>query len=200
VLAGRNRRALDSTVLDDAVATQDTVTQLVAAIRRVIREVPGAAEQAAARCTAHDYASPSKPKIAWDDEEARAALAGALVNDALNLLAHLPGQQPGGPAADAVGLLALIAGQDVEPAGGSGGRRALADLKHTVPDRVVSVTDPDARHIYKNRTRHQEGFKAHVAFEPGTGLFTAVELTAAAAQTATRQRWPPACWTASRRN
>ena len=32
---GRNRRALDSTVLDDAVARQDTVTQLIAAIRRV---------------------------------------------------------------------------------------------------------------------------------------------------------------------
>src|SRR5215211_6297621 len=31
VLAGRQRRALDSTLLDDAVATQDTVTQLVAA-------------------------------------------------------------------------------------------------------------------------------------------------------------------------
>src|SRR4030095_5941519 len=34
VLAGRQRRALDSTLLDDAVATQDTVTQLVAAVRR----------------------------------------------------------------------------------------------------------------------------------------------------------------------
>lgn len=44
VLAGRTRRALDSTVLDDAVATQDTVTQLIAAIRRVRREVSGAAE------------------------------------------------------------------------------------------------------------------------------------------------------------
>ena len=42
-LAGRTRRALDSTVLDDAVATQDTVTQLIGAIRRVRREVPGAA-------------------------------------------------------------------------------------------------------------------------------------------------------------
>jgi hypothetical protein len=42
---------------------------------------------------------------------------------------------------------------------------------------VVSVTDPDARHVHKNRTRHQEGFKAHVSFEPETGLFTAVELT-----------------------
>ena len=34
-LAGKTRRALDSTVLDDAVATQDTVTQLIGAIRRV---------------------------------------------------------------------------------------------------------------------------------------------------------------------
>src|SRR5262249_33005346 len=70
VLAGKHRRALDSTVLDDAVATQDTVTQLIAAVRRVIREVPGAPEVAARWCTAHDYADPGKPKIAWDDEAA----------------------------------------------------------------------------------------------------------------------------------
>jgi hypothetical protein len=43
VLKGRGRRVLDSTILADAVATQDTVTQLVAAIRRVRRLVPGGA-------------------------------------------------------------------------------------------------------------------------------------------------------------
>ena len=69
VLAGKTRRALDSTVLDDAVATQDTVTQLIAAIRRVPREVPGAAQVIAEQCTAHDYAEPGKPGIAWDDAE-----------------------------------------------------------------------------------------------------------------------------------
>jgi hypothetical protein len=177
VLAGKHRRALDSTVLDDAVATQDTVTQLVAAVRRVVREVPGAAGAAAARCTAHDYRDPGKPRIAWDDEEARAALVSALVNDALALLGQLPAQ-PAGPAADAMGLLALVAGQDVEPAegsDGSDGRWRIA--RRTAPDRMVSVADPDARHIHKNRTRHQEGFKAHVSFEPETGLFTAVGLT-----------------------
>jgi Transposase DDE domain/Transposase domain (DUF772) len=176
-LSGKQRRALDSTVLDDAVATQDTVTQLVAAIRRVIREVPGAAEEAAVGCSAHDYRDPGKPKIAWDDEQARAALVSALVNDALALLARLPAQ-PGGPAADAAGLLALVAGQDVEPAegsDGSDGRWRIA--RRTAADRVVSVTDPDARHIHKNRARYQDGFKAHVSFEPETGLFTAVELT-----------------------
>lgn len=43
-LAGKTRRAVDSTILDDAVARQDTVTQLVAAIRRVARDVPDGAQ------------------------------------------------------------------------------------------------------------------------------------------------------------
>jgi hypothetical protein len=71
VLKGRRRRAVDSTILADAVATQDTVTQLVSAIRRVAREVPGAAEQIAAVCTGHDYSQPGKPKIGWDDPPRR---------------------------------------------------------------------------------------------------------------------------------
>lgn len=40
VLRGRTRRALDSTLLDDAVATQDTVTQLTSVIRRVRKTIP----------------------------------------------------------------------------------------------------------------------------------------------------------------
>src|SRR5437762_4607818 len=50
ILRGRRRRCVDSTVFDDAVATQDTVTQLVAAIRKVARTVPGAAQVVAAVC------------------------------------------------------------------------------------------------------------------------------------------------------
>jgi len=46
---------LDPTALDDAVATQDTVTQLIAIIRKVRREVPGAAQVVAEKCSAHDY-------------------------------------------------------------------------------------------------------------------------------------------------
>ena len=49
-LAGKQRRALDSTVLDDAVARQDTVTQLIAAIRRVARDVPDAKDLVATEC------------------------------------------------------------------------------------------------------------------------------------------------------
>ena len=74
VLGGRRRRAVDSTILADAVATQDTVTQLVSAIRKAGREVPGAAERIAAVCTGHDYSRPGKPKIDWDDPAAREEL------------------------------------------------------------------------------------------------------------------------------
>src|SRR5438270_8548592 len=94
VLTGKTRRALDSTVLDDAVATQDTVIQLIAAIRRVRREVPGAAEVITQRCSAHDYDDPGKPAIAWNDHAAREALVDALVRDALALLDAMPGEQP----------------------------------------------------------------------------------------------------------
>jgi Transposase DDE domain len=36
--------------------------------------------------------------------------------------------------------------------------------------------------MHKNRTRHQDGFKAHLAVEPHTGLFTAVVLTRGSGQ------------------
>jgi hypothetical protein len=118
VLKGRRRRAVDSTILADTVATQDTVTQLVSAIRKVAREVPGAAEQIAAVCTGHDYSKPGKPKIDWDDPAAKDALVPALVNDATAVIAAVKDADLEEPAASAVALLALVAGQDVEPAGG----------------------------------------------------------------------------------
>ena len=71
ILMGRRRLAVDSAILADAVATQDTVTQLVSAIRKVAREVPGAAEKIAAVCTGHDYSAPGKPKIDWEDPAAQ---------------------------------------------------------------------------------------------------------------------------------
>ena len=181
VLTGKNRRALDSTVLDDAVATQDTVTQLVAAIRRVRRQVPGAAAVVATHCSAHDYDDPGKPVIAWDDEQARAGLVDALVGDAHRLLGHLPDAELDPPAAEAVALLALVAGQDVEPvedSDGTDGRWRIA--RRVAADRVISVHDPDARHAHKTVSRRQDGFKAHLAVEPGTGLITGCQLTAAA--------------------
>jgi hypothetical protein len=180
-LSGKTRRALDSTVLEDAVATQDTVTQLIAAIRRVRREVPSAADVVAAHCTAHDYDDPGKPAIAWTDAEARARLVDALVGDAHRLLGHLPEDELEPRAAEAVALLALVAGQDVEPAAdgdGTDGRWRIA--RRVAEDRVISTVDPDARHAHKTVQRRTDGFTAHLVVEPDTGLITATRLTAAA--------------------
>lgn len=178
VLRGKTRRALDSTILDDAVATQDTVTQLIAAIRRVRRDVPGAAEVVAEVCTAHDYDDPGKPAIAWNDQAAREQLIDALVGDAHRLLGHLPDQELGPKPADAVALLALIAGQDVEPVDGSDGTDGRWQIAQRVaPDRVISVVDPQARHAHKSVHRRQDGYKAHIAIEPDTGIYTDCELT-----------------------
>jgi IS5 family transposase len=180
VLAKKTRRVLDSTVLDDAVATQDTVTQLIAAIRRAGREVPAAAAVIESHCTAHDYGDPGKPAIAWNDKAARETLVDALVSDAHRLLGHLPEQELGPRAAEAVALLALIAGQDVEPVEGSDGTDGHWQIAHKVaPDRVISTVDPDTRHAHKTVHHRQDGFKAHIAIEPDTGIITDCALTRA---------------------
>ena len=183
ILRGRRRRCVDSTVFDDAVATQDTVTQLVAAVRKVARVVPGAAEVIARVCQL-DYARPGKPAIDWDDAAARQGLVSDLVNDALTVLAALTGEdapERDTAAADALGLLALVAGQDVEPAEGSDGTDGRWRIARKVaPDRVISTVDRQARHTRKSKSKRRDGFRGHVAAEPETGLITDCEMTMAA--------------------
>jgi hypothetical protein len=175
VLRGRGRRVLDSTILEDAVATQDTVTQLVAAIRRVRRLVPQARQVEVA---AHDYDRPGKPVCAWDDPEATQALVSGLVNDALALLAMVTDQELGEGQAEAVALLALVAGQDVEPGERPGSWRIA---RRVARDRVISTVDPQARHARKTSAARRDGYKGHIAAEPETGLVTECALTAATA-------------------
>ena len=183
VLKGRRRRAVDSTILADAVATQDTITQLVAAIRRVARVVPGAAGQIAELCTGHDYSAPGKPRIDWDDPQAKDALVSALVNDANALVAVLEGGDLDEQGSSAVALLALVAGQDVEPAEGSDGTDGRWRIARKVAeDRVISTVDPQARHTRKSPENRRDGYRAHVVACPETGLITGGELTMAAGE------------------
>ena len=183
VLRGRRRRCVDSTVFDDAVATQDTVTQLMAAMRKVARVVPGAGEVIAGACRL-DYSKPGKPGIDWDDPQAKENLVSDLVNDALAVLEALTGEDAprrDDAAADALGLLALVAGQDVEPAqdsDGTDGRWRIA--RKVVPDRVISTVDRQARHTRKSKSKRRDGFRGHVAAEPESGLITDCEMTMAA--------------------
>ena len=112
VLAGKTRRALDSTLLDDAVATQDTVTQLSSMTRRVRQAVPAAA---AVVLVGDDYGTAAKPVCAWNDPAARNELVSRLVNDAVTILDAIEGVELDANQSQLVGLLALVAGQDVEP-------------------------------------------------------------------------------------
>ena len=174
VLANKHRRALDSTLLDDAVATQDTVTQLVSMIRRVRRAI---SEAAAVELVGDDYDTGSgKPQCAWNDPAARDELVSRLVNDALRLLDAVDGVALDDEQQQLVGLLALVAGQDVEPGDEEGTWRIERGVaKH----RVISTVDPESRHMHKSRSSYRDGYKAHVAVEPDTGLITGCDLTPA---------------------
>src|SRR5207249_2766178 len=84
---------------------------------------------------------------------------------------------------DALGLLALVAGQDVEPAEGSDGTDGRWRIARRVaPDRVISIVDPQARHTRKSRSVRRDGYRAHLAAEPDTGLVTDCEMTMAPGQ------------------
>jgi Transposase DDE domain len=82
-----------------------------------------------------------------------------------------------------VALLALVAGQDVEPAEGSDGRDGRWRIARKVAeDRVISVNDPQARHTRKSQHARRDGYRAHVAASPETGIITDEKLTKAAGQ------------------
>jgi IS5 family transposase len=171
VIAGKHRRVLDSTVLDDAVARQDTITMLAAQIRKVRKLIP---ELRKVWVREHNLEG-GRPPCDWDDPADRDRLISELVDDANELVWAAEDLELTDEQAEAVALLALVAGQDVEP-GVKPGTWKIA--QRTAPDRVISTVDPEARHAHKTRRHYRDGFKAHIAAEPETGLITECALGA----------------------
>ena len=174
---GTRARVVDSTPIWDAVATQDTVTQLRSAIRRVLGvlrpELAGQARGVLARDD--DYTTPGKPPCDWDDPAEREALVDALVRDALAVLEVLDGVELTGTEADAVDTVAVVAGQDVE-AGDDGVFRIVDGVAR---DRVISTVDPEARHGHKSRNRRFDGYKGHICIDPDSEIIEEVTVTPA---------------------
>ena len=111
------------------------------------------------------------------------ALVWALVNDANALVAAIGDAELEEEAASAVALLALVAGQDVEPAEGSDGTDGRWRIARKVAgDRVISAVDPDARHTRKSPEARRDGYRAHVAADPQTGIITDEKLTKASGE------------------
>jgi hypothetical protein len=147
-------------------------------IRRVRRLVPAAR---GVELSAHDYDRPGKPDCAWNDPQATKALVSGLVNDALAVLAAVADLELDAEQDEAVALLALVAGQDVEPDQRPGTWRIA---RRVAADRVISTVDPAARHTRKTSARKRDGDKAHIAAEPDAQCQTPV------AQVVQRDRLP----------
>src|SRR5487761_2669869 len=167
---GQRARVLDSTPIFDAVATEDTVTQLRAVIRKLLVVLdqnadPLAAEVRASLLRDDEYATPGKPPCDWDDRAAREALVDALVNDANAALDVLSDQQLEGATKTAAELVALVAGQDV--AEGEDGIFRI--VRGVAKDRVISTVDVEARH----------GYKAHISIDPDSELIDEIVATPA---------------------
>jgi len=172
-------RVLDSTPMLDAVATQDTVTQLRAAIRGLLTVLDregqrGLAAGVRAVLVRDDaYTTVGKPACDWDDRAAKERLVDALVVDALAALGALEGEPLGPLVGEKAELLALVAGQDVE----QGGDGTFRIARRVARDRVISTVDTQARHGHKSRARTFDGYKSHVSLDPESELIAEVTIT-----------------------
>lgn len=171
VIANKHRRALDSTVLDDAVQRQDTISLLQSQIRRVRKLIPE---------LSHVYVhemnlATGRPPCDFEDQDDIDRVISELIEDAYELIFAAEDLELTEAQADAVALLALVAGQDVEP-GDRPGRWKIAE--RTAPDRIVSTVDPESRHVHKTSHAYRDGYKLHLSAEPETGIITATDLTA----------------------
>jgi hypothetical protein len=152
---------LGSTPIYDAVATEDTVTQLRASIRKLLRSLDQAKSQLAGAVRAvlqrdDDYAKAGKPPCDWDDSDARGALVDDLVRDTLAALSVLEGTELPQSCVEAPELVALVSGQDVEQCDDGVFRIARGVAR----DRMISTVDTEARHGHKSRNRRFDGYKA----------------------------------------
>lgn len=190
------RRVLDSAPLEDAVATQDTVTMIRGGIRGLLRACPSglAAGVREGLQREDDYAAAGKPACDWSDAAARSALVDALVRDGYRALYALRGHRLSAGAHQAAELLATVVGQDIEET--NDGRFQIA--VGVAADRVISVVDPQARHGHKTSAHGFDGYKGHIAADPDTEIITAAEVStattsdAALAESLTGDLDPPA--------
>jgi len=169
------KRALDSTPLYDAVATQDTVTMIRSAIRQLLAAAdPGLeAELRAVLVRDDDYGSAGKPVCDWDDPTARTDLVAELAVDAHACLDVLDGRDLSGEVGRVGELLAAVVGQDLEQVDG---RFRIA--RRVAKDRIISTVDPQARHGHKTAARGFDGYKGHIAEDPDSEIITDTKVTA----------------------
>jgi hypothetical protein len=169
---------IDSTYIIGAAAVQDTFALLFQGLRQVVeahgRAVDAQTQEAVLSTLRRtEYAADRrKPEIDWKDEAARAKLLADLVQDAATLLTVCEGIEL--PAVrEAMAQMQRLVAQDVDVS--EDGKATIR--KGVAKDRQCSVVDSEMRHARKSSSRRFNGYKAHVAVEPDSGMITAVETT-----------------------
>jgi len=177
-----SRQLVDSTNTECRGAVIDTFNLVATGIGNVVRTV--------ARCLGRDPALLAAEwglgaymarsikggaRIDWSDEKARNALLTSEIRDAQRLpelVSALKVELPDTVGA-ALELLARVAVQDVEQL--ADGSYAIA--RGTSAGRVISVTDPEARHGRKSASKAITGFKTHVMGTIQTQFVTGITIT-----------------------
>ena len=101
-------------------------------------------------------------------------LIDALAKDAHAILGALDGRELPSAVEQAAAVLAVVVGQDLD-ADADGVFRIARKVSK---DRMISTVDPDARHGRKTSSRGFDGYKGHVALDPGSEFITATTVTA----------------------
>lgn len=181
------RVAMDSSPLEGAGRSEDTINLLAHAARNVLKCVATlldcSAREIAAEAGAPLLLGSSIKKeldLDWSDpsEKRGAVVTLAEQLDALEawVQKNLPSAMSEPPLAELLATLRQLRDQDLEPDPSSGGPRIRRGV---APDRRVSVQDPDMRHGRKSKSKRFNGYKRHVAADLDTDLILACAVTPA---------------------
>jgi IS5 family transposase len=180
-------QGIDSTNTDCRGAVIDTFNLVAAAIRQVIRVTARCLglrpEELARRWELSRYMARSikgAANIDWSDEQQRNELLTSEVRDADALVErvrelarnlHLPAE-----IEEVTQLLQSVSRQDVEEL--EDGTFRIA--KGTAAGRIISVSDPEARHGRKSASKTINGFKTHIMGTIDSQFVTGIVITDAA--------------------
>jgi len=193
---GKLRVAVDTTAILGKGAVRDTYNLIadgILAVMRILARASGKRLEKWAKD--HDLSSylassiKSEAQLDWGSEREKQAFLGALVQEArkvLELAGKLRASLVAGSPADlrllrASEILSQILLQDIEEAGGRGGRSKKL-RQGTSAERIVSVHDPEMRHGRKSSSTRFDGHKLAVVADVHSQLITAVDVMAGGAK------------------
>lgn len=177
LLPRKLRVALDGSPVRSRGALKDTYNLLADAIRKVVRAIAKAGEEAPEKAAErlgvgrHFEAQSIKGSelVDWESPEAVRVFLKGLLDDGRRVSGEAALR---GCAGNEVELLSKIVEQDVDQ------DEELPKIKQEVAkDRTVSASDPEARHGRKSTGKTYTGHKVHVAVAVETGLVTACEVS-----------------------